>query len=312
MLEQVYASTNDGVQVALEASPDESLNTLKQKIQDIEGRPARRNVFLSYPELIVRQSSGVITRARSFRYEEKSPNLLSEFELLNPHIFLRVLEFTDIHGLAHLRCTKKRFGAFLNDKKIWTRCLQNQEPNTSIKKAARRIFNEFWRESEGGCFRGWLSVFSLRLQGYYCARRLWKCIVSTLPVETTCSFREPASEKELHLVEEYIGFRIPLEVRSSLMICDGQDVLGSRGGLINGLPLLSCAEIWNEMRWRPKMKENALLPITSAVGRKQICCTRDGKIVLLDGDQCHIKSESYFHFLGGLFLELRYPFWQEF
>mmetsp|Transcript_27720 Transcript_27720/g.44659 ORF Transcript_27720/g.44659 Transcript_27720/m.44659 type:complete len:194 (+) Transcript_27720:939-1520(+) len=170
---------------------------------------------------------------------------------------------------------------------------------------------EYESSSSSSAWIGWLSPFCSRMQAYHVARRLWKSVASSVSVETTCSLREPASETELRLVEEYIGWPIPVAIRSSLMVCDGQDVIGARKGLIHGLPLLSCAQIWTEMRWRPSMKKNGLLPITAAQGHQQICCTREGSVVLLEGKQCHFKSHSFFHFIATLFVDGMDPLWKD-
>mmetsp|Transcript_19051 Transcript_19051/g.26801 ORF Transcript_19051/g.26801 Transcript_19051/m.26801 type:complete len:243 (-) Transcript_19051:107-835(-) len=224
-----------------------------------------------------------------------------------------MLEYADVNMLAVLLGTSKSLAKRLEDGEIWSRCISNQGSATSMCEVAQRIFKNMSREYEpsSAWIIRWLSPFCRRMQAYHMARRLWKIIISSVSVQTTCSLREPASEKELGLVEEYVGWRIPVAVRSSLMVCDGQDVIGVRMGIIHGLPLLSCAQIWNEMRWRPSMKKNGFLPITAAQGHQQICCTREGNVVLLEGKQCHFKSHSFFHFLATLFVDGMDPLWKD-
>ncbi|GAB5369738.1 hypothetical protein AAMO2058_001431400 [Amorphochlora amoebiformis] len=308
MLLRYQLASSDGDDVMVEVDTDESFTRLSQKIQDIKGLPPSGSIFVSNPAVLVLDPQGTMARVGSKFIPARES---SRLEGMGLDTFQRILDFVGMKGLVALRCTRRAFYTHIEDQKLWRKCLHSRKPKTSQEKAARRIFNEIILDVNVNGRKGWLSVFSTRMQAYHIARRLWKHIVSNASMETKTSLRGPSSEMELRVVEEHSGWRIPLEVRSSLMVCNGQDVMGTRKGLIVGLKLLSCSEIWNEMRFRPEVNKRGLLPITKASGHQQICARRDGKIVLLEGHEIKLKAKTFFHLLAKLYVEESDPLWDE-
>lgn len=92
---------------------------------------------------------------------------------------------------------------------------------------------------------------------------------------------------------------LPAQVVASLLVHDGQFANISAEGpglLFDGARLLSAAEIPEEARLNPPIEEG-LLPLTNLQGYKQLCCRRDGTIVMVSGFNVHVKASCWSAFL---------------
>eukprot|EP00467_Chlorarachnion_reptans_P024398 CAMPEP_0114514114 /NCGR_PEP_ID=MMETSP0109-20121206/15965_1 /TAXON_ID=29199 /ORGANISM="Chlorarachnion reptans, Strain CCCM449" /LENGTH=330 /DNA_ID=CAMNT_0001694101 /DNA_START=139 /DNA_END=1131 /DNA_ORIENTATION=+ len=301
------------ITITLEASGRDNLSILRQKIGDIEGQTVLPPIpssgpllFLSDPTVVFRLPDGGFVEA-SDRFGQGGdrgiPPRATHFQRLPKDVRQRLFLFNDMCALASLACTCRVLREDLDDRKLWAAVFRNQGTSSPNKKAARRIFRSF--ELGGGVPSTgdrFLQRFCTKMQGYHTARCLWKQVVSVASLETMCSFRGPASERDLRAVETAIGHSIPLEVRSSLMVFDGQEVDGPRKGFIHGMPLLSCLQMVAIIRGRPELKMSGLLPLTALSGHKQVVCSvEDGQISLVDGLQCHAKGGNLFEFLSKIF-----------
>jgi len=293
--------------ITIEGTEDENLFDLEQKLRDRLGEPSRGVIFLSNPRSLIRFPEGhTISAALPFKQASQERCFLT-LVLRSRDVRRITLGFLEVADLGCLLPVSRFFNNALQDSRVWVTAVMSTKgclrSSSKTLKMARRWMMRMLRErGKNELPSGWLKTFSTYMQGFDSARKVWKHIYQTISREQRFSLRHPASENEICNVECVLGRALPPEIRSSMMVVNGQSIVGPRRGLIHGLSLLSCDEIAEELKYNDEMREIGFLPITAQSAHQQIVCkVENGSILLKDGYQCHHRGDDLFDFLKRTF-----------